>query len=783
MLKTFDKTVSGALADVPCVTLTDKAPTEILLEHKDTVYRVTDSIGIAYSASTISEAIDGYLRLKGICVIKEVTIKGYSRISPEAIRFRLKTSKGDILHKDAIKKDIEEIYAMGYFEKCDASFEGGSVVFTVREYPLIISIEVKGNKEIKEKDILDAIGLKKFDILNTRQLKTSIDRIKGLYREKGYYKVEVTSSTQDKEGGITLIFDVKENEQLYVKDVSFDGNEHISSRKLRGVTDTKTRWPLGLFSHEGAYQDTMLDNDLLKIEQYYADNGYVQAKVGRPRVEIRETKGIYITIPVSEGPQFTIGSIDINGDLILPKEKLLSEIDLKSGDIMSKSSIRQAMETMRNLYMDEGYAYVQVRPETTEEAETVVGLNFIISQGKPVHIDQIQIHGNTKTRDRVIRRELRIQEGDLFSSSAIKRSQDTLSRLGYFKSANIESIPRDEENMSLLADVEETNTGSFSIGIAYSTMDGPMGTLGLSEINLMGLGLKTRFNMEYGPQKKTFVIDFEEPWLYDHPVSLGTRLYNTEQDYLYYTKKSRGANIRLSFPLIEEVRDYITYGYDDVLGLSDIDPTYRAQLTEEDIEGGLTSSITNTIYRETTNDYFRPTRGSDLSMSLQYAGLGGTNHFTRVTASAAKFFPLYRDIVALMLKGRWGTINPAKGDVLPEYERFILGGLNSIRGFEYGEVGPEDSLGNTLGGTRMVVFNTEITFPLGPIPGLYGVLFHDQGNGYENRIDLTNMKKSYGGGIRWVTPMGPLRLEYAIVINPEPDESPSRWEFSIGAFY
>ncbi len=783
VLKTLDKTISGTLADVPCVMLTDTAPAELLLEHADAVYRVTDSIGAAYSASTVAEAVDGYLRLKGVCVIKEVTIKGYSRISPEAIRFRIRTAKGDILHKDAVKKDIEEIYAMGYFEKCDASFEGDSVVFIVWEYPVIITIEVKGNNELKEKEILDAIGLKKFDILNTRLLKTSIDRIKGLYRERGYYKVEVTSSTRETEGGIILTFDVQENEQLYVKDISFDGNEHVSSRQLRGAMETKTRWPLGIFSHEGSYQDAKLDNDLLRIEQYYADNGYIQAKIGRPRVEIRENKGIYITIPVSEGPIFTIGNIDIIGDLILTKEELLSKIDLKSGDIMSKSSIRQAIETLRNIYMDKGYAYIQVKPETTEETETRAGLNFRISQGKPVSIDQIQIRGNTKTRDKVIRRELNIQEGDLFSSSAINHSQDALSRLGYFKSANIESIPKDEETMSLLADVEETTTGSFSFGIAYSTLDGPMGTLGLSEINLMGLGLKTSFNVEYGPQKKSYFINFEEPWLLDHPISLGTRLYNTEKEYLYYTKKSRGGNIRVGFPLIEEVRDYITYTYDDVLGLTDIDPAYRAQLTKEDIEGGLTSSITNTFSRDTTNDYFRPTRGSDLSMSLEYAGLGGDFHFTRATASVAKFFPLYRESVALMLKGRWGTINPSKGDVLPEYERFILGGLNSIRGFRYGEVGPEDSLGNVLGGRRMVVFNIEITFPGGPIPGLYGVLFHDEGNGYEDQIDLTNMKKSYGAGIRWVTPMGPLRLEYAKVINPEPDESPSRWEFSVGTFF
>jgi hypothetical protein len=201
-LKTSDKSITSALADVPCIVLTDTAPVELRVEQTQGIYRVVDSAGAAYSASSVAEAVDGYLRLKGICMVKEVNIKGCSRISPEAIRFRIKTSKGDILHKNAIKKDIEEIYAMGYFEKCDATFENSSVTFQVKEYPVIMTIAVKGNKEIKEKEILDAIGLKKFDILNTRLLKTSVDRIKGMYRDKGYYNVEVTSATKDTESGI-----------------------------------------------------------------------------------------------------------------------------------------------------------------------------------------------------------------------------------------------------------------------------------------------------------------------------------------------------------------------------------------------------------------------------------------------------------------------------------------------------------------------------------------------------------------------------------------------------
>jgi outer membrane protein insertion porin family len=784
MVKTTVKAVSEYLSDIPCVTLSDTpSATELSLEIKEGIYRVADPSGAGYSAASIPDAIDGYLRLKGVCIIKDVTIKGYSRISPDAIRFRIKTAKGDILHKNAIKKDIEEIYSMGYFEKCDADLEDNAVVFMVKEYPMIIKIEVKGNKEIKEKDILDGIGLKKFDILNTRLLKTSIDRIKGLYLERGYYKVDVKSETSTTEGGINLTFDVTENNQLYIQKISFDGNEHLSTHQLKGVMETSTRWPLGIFSHEGAYQDSALDTDLLRIEQFYGDNGYMQARVGRPKIDIKEDDGIYITIPVFEGPVFTIGAIDVSGDLILPREDLLSKINLKPGDIMSKSKIQENIERLRDIYMDKGYAYVQIKPETVEETETRVGLTFHITQGKPVTINTIRIKGNTKTRDKVIRRELELEEGKPFSSTAIKESKDNLNRLGYFKSADIDPIPINDDTMSLNVDVEETTTGSFSFGMAYSTEDGPMGTMALSEINLLGRGLKSRASLEYGPNTKNYTLDFEEPWLLDYPVSLGALLYHSQKDYLYYTKESRGGNLRLSYPLIEKIRHSIVYSLDDTAKLTNIDSSYLPSLTADEIAGGITSSVTNSLFRNTTNDYFRPTQGSNIGVSLEYAGLGGTFHFTRATASAAKFFPIWTDKLALMLKVRWGTVNPAHGDELPEYERFTLGGLNSIRGFKSGQIGPRDSLDNVIGGRRMVVMNIETTFPLGPIPGLYGVIFHDEGNGYEHSIDLTNLKRSYGAGIRWVTPMGPIRIEYAKVIHPELDESPSRWDFTVGAFF
>ncbi|HOJ15442.1 MAG TPA: outer membrane protein assembly factor BamA, partial [Deltaproteobacteria bacterium] len=410
-----------------------------------------------------------------------------------------------------------------------------------------------------------------------------------------YYGVEVSTSTTPTEGGVVLTFTVVENEQLYIRGISFDGNENIKAGKLSGVMETKTRWPLGIFGHEGAYDSALLDNDLLRIEQYYADNGYMQAKVGRPRVDIREKDGIYITIPVSEGPLFTVGAVEIEGDLVEPKERLMEKVALSTGSPMSKSALQQSVENLRSVYMDKGYAYAKIRPVTEEEGENRLAVTFRIDKGKPVVVENIQIRGNTKTRDKVIRRELEIEESKTFSSTAIKDSKDNLSRLGYFSTVNIDPVPKSDSSMDLLVDVQETTTGAFSFGFAYSSSDGPMGTTSLSENNFFGLGYKVKGSIDYGPKRKSYSIDAEDPWFLDYNLSLGGRVYNLEREYIYYTKRSVGGNIRLSYPLFERVRHSVIYAYENVHELDDIDPAYLQSLSEEEIEGGVTSSVINTI--------------------------------------------------------------------------------------------------------------------------------------------------------------------------------------------
>ncbi len=781
-----DERLKAALEDVPCVGLDPVSGTALKLSEADGRFKVSDATGLQFSAATVSEAADGYLRLKSGCVIREIRIEGLKRITSDAVMYRLKSSKGDIVHLNRLKQDVESIYAMGYFEKVSSEMVGDALVFKVEEHPVVIKTEFSGNKEIKEDKLSEALGIKRYEILNLKGLKAGVDRIKALYREKGYYEVAVKTEREETEGGIILKLSIDENKKLHVKKVSFDGNQHVKTKLLRKLIETKNRWPLGLMKHTGAYMDSSIDMDLLRLEQYYGDQGYLEAKVGRPVIDIREGKGIWITIPISEGPLFHVASIEVSGEMLedVTKETIMKGIALKPGDVMSRSRLQRVIEGIRDLYMDRGYAFAQVRPETKFDG-TEVALNFVISKGEPVHVNRITIGGNTKTREKVIRRELLVNETDLFSSTALKASKDKLTRLGYFKSATIEPVPGPDGKLDLKVDVEEQPTGAFTLGLSYSSEDKFMTSLSLSESNLWGKGYKVKATIDYGKSDKTYMLDIEDPWFMDTPLAVGAQLFTKEDEKLYYTKESHGGNVRFSYPLIERWRHFIAYSYEKVEPLKDIDANYLYQLSYDDLQGGVTSMITNTLYRDTTNDAYRPTHGSDLAVSVEYAGLGGDYHFTRTNLKAAFFFPLYKDQLALMLKGRFGVVNGGNGEDVPDAELFEMGGMNTVRGFEYGDIGPRDSYGNVLGGRAMSCFNVELTYPIPGVPGLSTAIFYDAGNSYRTPqdIDLTNLKQSVGFGFRWITPMGPLRLEYGRVINPKPNESDGCWDFNIGAFF
>jgi outer membrane protein insertion porin family len=402
-----------------------------------------------------------------------------------------------------------------------------------------------------------------------------------------------------------------------------------------------------------------------------------------------------------------------------------------------------------------------------------------------VFFERIHITGNTKTRDKVIRREIQAAERELFSLSAVKRSREKLNQLAYFKQVDLSTKKgTDDDKLDMNVRVEEGPTGMFSVGGGYSTMDQFMAMVQISNRNLFGRGQKVSLSAQLGAIAQYYNLSFTEPWLFDTPVSAGGDLYRTQRIYDDYTVKRTGGGIRLGIPLFEQVRGNTGYVY-EIVDLSDVRASASSYIQEQ---AGVTttSSISFSLRRDTRDHYLEPSKGSDNTVSLEYAGgpLGGTNFFTRYAANSAWYYtPFWK--MTFMGRGRIGYIQSNEGHLIPLYERYRLGGIYSLRGFKTWSVGPKDSNGEVIGGDKELLFNVEAIFPLIPSIKLKGLLFFDAGNAFDiaENYRMDKLRTSVGAGVRWISPVGPLRLEWGYNLSPKEGEQRHGWEFTIGGFF
>jgi outer membrane protein insertion porin family len=544
----------------------------------------------------------------------------------------------------------------------------------------------------------------------------------------------------------------------------------------------------GIFSwatKSGTYKEDILERDLDAILAFYMQKGFYLVKVGKPQVT-HGPQHIQVMIPIEEGRQFRVGKVDIQGDLIHPKEDLSQHLKIHPGEILNRDRIRESMDRLTDFYADKGYAFVDVNPQTVINQENNwVDLTFEIRPGRKVFFERIHITGNTKTRDKVIRREIQAAERELFSLSAVKRSREKLNQLAYFKQVDLSTKKgTDDDKLDMNVRVEEGPTGMFSVGGGYSTMDQFMAMVQISNRNLFGRGQKVSLSAQLGAIAQYYNLSFTEPWLFDTPVSAGGDLYRTQRIYDDYTVKRTGGGIRLGIPLFEQVRGNTGYVY-EIVDLSDVRASASSYIQEQ---AGVTttSSISFSLRRDTRDHYLEPSKGSDNTVSLEYAGgpLGGTNFFTRYAANSAWYYtPFWK--MTFMGRGRIGYIQSNEGHLIPLYERYRLGGIYSLRGFKTWSVGPKDSNGEVIGGDKELLFNVEAIFPLIPSIKLKGLLFFDAGNAFDiaENYRMDKLRTSVGAGVRWISPVGPLRLEWGYNLSPKEGEQRHGWEFTIGGFF
>jgi len=728
--------------------------------------------------------------------VSNILVQGNQRIETDAILRVIKTREGAIFRPDALSQDLRAIYEMGYFDdvrvESQSIPEGRRVIFHVKEKPTIRRINIKGNSYIEEEDIRNDLTISTGAILNIFKIRSNIDQIEALYKGKNYhqvsvdYKIEPLANNQ-----ADLTFEIEEGSKLYVTEIRFEGNRSFPDKELKKAIQLSEKGFFYWLTSSGDLDRAALEQDVARLNAFYSNKGYINARVGEPQIDIMET-GIHVTFKIEEGAQFKVGRVDLVGDLILPKEELLSQLTIDKETYFNREKIRGDILTLTDLYADRGYAYADISPRIDQNPENrTVDITFDAQKGEQVYFEKILISGNTRTRDKVIRRELHVQEQGLFNSKGLKRSVRNLYRLDYFEDIKVDTIKGSaEDKMVLKLDVTEKPTGTFSFGAGYSSEEDVFFTGAISQRNLFGRGQTLDFSGQIGSRTSRFVMSFTEPHLFDTLFSGSVSAYNQERDYddNYYERDSKGGGLQIGYRLVDFT--YLRFGYN--LDVSDISPYVGYEHLVPDnitelIGTNITSSVNTSLTYDSRDRAFNTTEGSKHSLYMEYAGLGGDVGFNKVIGQTMWFLPIYKSLIGFA-NAKIGFVRENSGDkILPDYEKFYLGGINSLRGFGYHgvaltEVNQEGNL-TEVGGENMIQFNLELLFPLIKEAGVNGVVFYDTGNVYRSGIDLTDMRRSAGLGIRWLSPIAPIRIEYGFILDRREGESRGNWEFTLGSSF
>lgn len=728
--------------------------------------------------------------------LADIVIKGNQRVQTADVLNALSIKPGQTVTPTDIDGAIEEIFKMERFADVAAEISGdvtaSVLTFRVAERPLVRKLRFEGNDKVKEEKLREVVTIRVPGIYDPFAVANSVEMVKGVYSKEGYYAAEITADSHVNEKNETLItFRIKEGEIVRIKDIRFEGNTVFDKGDLQDVMETREKWFLSWMTGRGNYNETLLQQDLDRIADLYFNEGYVRVKVRKPVISLVDNdRHMLLLINIDEGAQYRLGKVDAQGDLMHGKEELLQMLAMQPGDVFSRKKLRDGVGAITDVYADQGYAYANVSPLTRTDDETkLIDVMFDIEQGPQVYVERIDITGNNKTRDKVIRREMKLVEGELFSATDMKRSKARINNLGFFEAVDISTSPgSSEEKMNVNVNVEERPTGTFSVGAGYSSVDGVVAQGSITQGNFLGRGLRLNLAGSIGSDSTTYQLGVTDPYFMDTRWTLGFEVYQTMREWDEYSRDATGFAIKAGHPVGEYSRILATYR----LEFADVyDVDFFASDTIKDQEGTSTvSSITTTYSINTTDNRLDPSTGTDLAATWEFAGIGGTEHFSKYVLDVRHFWPFVWDTV-LSARGQIGYVHDwQKSEDVPINERFYLGGITSLRGFEAREVGPRDEYGDFIGGETEAFFNFEFIFPLYAELNIKGVAFFDVGNAW-SKDDVWNeddqvfgsWRYSTGAEIRWMSPLGPMRFAYGYNLDPRDYESDTKFDFTIGRFF
>jgi outer membrane protein insertion porin family len=759
-------------------------------------------------------------------IVREIEVKfiGPETVSRTLVMANIQTVVGKPRSRETVEQDVRNLIGTGNFSDVrvlEETVDGGvKVIFQVQGKGTIKEITFEGQKRFKEERLRRDVSVKVGDILNELKLTEDARKMVELYQKAGYPDVKIDPELNiDKDtGGALVKFKITEGNRVFIKEVRFVGNQSFPATKgglwfrsgLQSMIKTKHRWWMSWLNDSGMLRDEEFQADLEKIRDFYRDHGFIDMEITGTNIQRVGDRWMVITITISEGHQYKVGSVHIEGSKLFPVPDLEKQLKMGAGQLFTPAGLTADLKALEDYYGGRGYLDTTMRATKTPNIETGrMDLLYAVREGELVYIERIDINGNVRTKDKVIRRELAVAPGDIYNTVRIDRSVERLKNLGYFKKVETRPEPTDVPNRrDLELSVEEHQTGSVMFGAGFSSIDSFLGFVELTQGNFdlfnwpsfTGGGQKLRLRMQIGVKRQDYIVSFTEPWFMDQRLALGVDLFHNSASYLstQFTEQRTGGSLRLEKSVNEFLRAQGQYSIQDIS--MNVDHNASQELQSQS-GGKLRSALQAGLVWDTRDNVFLTTRGNRTELSGEVAGgpVGGDVNVYKLNAKTTFYFPVFNGHVVEVLgaagvvdafgrtKGSGPTVfEPSIGKFVkvndvPMFDRYFLGGANTLRGFNYRDVGPKDAQNEPIGGNSFANATVEYTFPV--VERIRGAVFFDIGNVWRDAGDLglSDLKSDVGLGVRLNLPIGPLRLDYGYPLQTDKTTSKAgHIQFSVG---
>src|SRR5262245_20830601 len=728
--------------------------------------------------------------------ITAIQIQGNVRAEPETIRSYLQLKEGQPFDAAAADRSLKALFGTGLFSDVVIEMQGSTLVVKVTENPIINRVAFEGNSKIDDDKLRDEVQSKPRQVFTRARVQSDVERILTIYRRSGRYNASVEPKViKLDQGRVDLVFEINEGNVTGVQRISFVGNEHFSDGTLRGKIRTSESAWYKFLSSDDRYDPDRLNLDRELLRKFYLSEGYADFRVISAVAELAPNReGFFITFTISEGERYKFGKVDVSTRFQgLDVDVLKGYLTMAEGEWYDAGEVEKTVSALSDLVGSLGYAFVEVRPNIRRNKDTLtIDVTFDIQEGPRVYVERINISGNTRTLDKVIRREFRLAEGDAFSTAKVRRSQERLRNLGFFEKVDISAAPGSSpDKTNLEVQVVEQSTGDISFGAGSSTTSGVLGDISLKERNLLGKGQELRIGVSIGTLSTLLDLSFTEPYFLDRPLAAGFDIFRTSNDrqaIASYSDASIGFALRAGWAYTEHTRQTVRYTLRQT-DIFNVQP-FASFVVQANAGTSTVSEIAETIAWDTRDTRLNTTKGLLVRHSMALAAPPGSEQYFRTTADAVYYRTIIEDFVA-SIGGSVGAVFPYNNSSLRLNNLFFIGG-DTLRGFRVGGIGPRDSnTADALGGTYFYTGTTELSFPIG-LPkevGILGKAFVDVGSLWglggpaatSNSVLTSNtMRVSTGIGVQWISPFGPIRIDYAIPVVQDPWDRTENIRFSFG---